>query len=125
VLHYRLAPGEQEQLLRVFAPDLSAWTSTPEGDKLLQLHHGRQGEPATAVAPAAPRAACRSSNRWTSLRLVSGTSCPAISLDRRRQAADDQRQLLFGLLGGVLILHNLIRFAYTAQHHPDLALYHA
>jgi 7TMR-DISM extracellular 2. len=43
-LHYRLEPGDQEQLLRIFAPDLSRLDLYAlDGDRLLrQLHHGRQ-----------------------------------------------------------------------------------
>src|SRR5690606_33891277 len=42
-LHYRLESGQQEQLLRVFAPDLSRLDLYAlDGDQLLrQMHHGR------------------------------------------------------------------------------------
>jgi len=134
-LHYRLEPGEQEQLLRVFAPDLSRLDLYAlDGDRLVrQLHHGRQ---AGNTSPT-----LRSSDHLLPLpnsplaldiylRLVSEHQLrPAISLEPAASAAADQtRPLLFGLLFGglvMLILHNLIRFLYTRSTTTlILALYH-
>ncbi|MBF8724021.1 hybrid sensor histidine kinase/response regulator [Pseudomonas guariconensis] len=134
-LHYRLEPGEQEQLLRIFAPDLSRLDFYAlDGEKLVrQLHHGRQ---AGNTSPT-----LRSSDHLLPLpnspnaleiyvRLVSEHQLrPAISLEPASSVAADQtRPLLFGLLFGglaMLILHNLIRFLYTRSSTTlILALYH-
>jgi hypothetical protein len=69
-LHYRLAPGDQEQLLRVFAPDLSGLDLYAlEGEQLLrQLHHGRRpAMPARPCVAATMYCPCPTAgNRWTS-----------------------------------------------------------
>lgn len=134
-LHYRLPPGEQEQLLRIFAPDLSRLDLYAlNGEHLLrQMHHGHQGDNSSR--------SLRSSDHLLPLpthaqpldiyvRLVSEHQLrPAISLEPAAAAAANQTQpLLFGLLFGclvMLILHNLIRFAYSrAVTCLVLALYH-
>ena len=135
-LHYRLEPGDQEQLLRVFAPDLSHLDLYAlDGDKLLrQLHHGRQagnngsptlrGSDHVLPLPNSPQALD------IYLRLVSEHQLrPAINLEPAAVAASNHSQpLLFGMLFGglvMLILHNLIRFLYTRSTTTlILALYH-
>ncbi len=135
-LHYRLAPGDQEQLLRVFAPDLSGLDLYAlEGEQLLrQLHHGRQAGNASPTLRGSDHVLPLPNSRQPLdiyLRLVSEHQLrPAISLESAAQAASDQRQpLLFGMLFGgliMLIMHNLIRFLYTRSSTTlILALYHA
>ena len=134
-LHYRLEPGEQEQLLRVFAPDLSGLDLYAlEGDQLLrQLHHGRQAGNASPTLRGSDHVLPLPNSKQPLdiyLRLVSEHQLrPAISLEPAAVAASDQRQpLLFGMLfGGLvkLILHNLIRFLYSRSNTTlILALYH-
>lgn len=134
-LHYRLAPGDQEQLLRVFAPDLSGLDLYAlEGEQLLrQLHHGRQAGNASPTLRGSDHVLPLPNSRQPLdiyLRLVSEHQLrPAISLESAAQAASDQRQpLLFGMLFGgliMLIMHNLIRFLYTRSSTTlILALYH-
>ncbi|MFG0401795.1 response regulator [Pseudomonas sp. zjy_11] len=135
-LHYRLAPGDQEQLLRVFAPDLSGLDLYAlEGEQLLrQLHHGRQAGNASPTLRGSDHVLPLPNSRQPLdiyLRLVSEHQLrPAISLEPAAEAASDQRQpLLFGMLFGgliMLIMHNLIRFLYThSSTSLILALYHA
>ena len=134
-LHYRLEPGDQEQLLRVFAPDLSGLDLYAlEGDKLLrQLHHGRQAGNASPTLRGSDHVLPLPNSRQPLdiyLRLVSEHQLrPAISLEPAAVAASDQTQpLLFGMLFGglvMLILHNLIRFLYGRSTTTlILALYH-
>ncbi len=134
-LHYRLEPGDQEQLLRVFAPDLSRLDLYAlDGDKLLrQLHHGRQTSDASPTLRGSDHILPLPHSSQpvdVYLRLVSEHQLrPAISLEPAAQAASDHsRELLLGmLLGGLvmLILHNLIRFIYTRSGASlYLALYH-
>ncbi|MFG0498876.1 response regulator [Pseudomonas sp. YQ_13] len=135
-LHYRLAPDDQEQLLRVFAPDLSGLDLYAlEGEQLLrQLHHGRQAGNASPTLRGSDHVLPLPNSRQPLdiyLRLVSEHQLrPAISLEPAAEAASDQRQpLLFGMLFGgliMLIMHNLIRFLYTRSSTTlILALYHA
>ncbi|MGE8061270.1 response regulator [Pseudomonas sp. NPDC089547] len=134
-LHYRLAPGDQEQLLRVFAPDLSGLDLYAlEGDKLLrQLHHGRLAGNASPTLRGSDHVLPLPNSQQPLdiyLRLVSEHQLrPAISLEPAAVAASDQSQpLLFGMLFGglvMLILHNLIRFLYSRSTTTlILALYH-
>ncbi|MFG0822286.1 response regulator [Pseudomonas sp. GLN_3] len=134
-LHYRLAPGDQEQLLRVFAPDLSGLDLYAlEGEQLLrQLHHGRQAGNASPTLRGSDHVLPLPNSRQPLdiyLRLASEHQLrPAISLEPAAEAASDQRQpLLFGMLFGgliMLIMHNLIRFLYTRSSTTlILALYH-
>ncbi|WP_336332898.1 hybrid sensor histidine kinase/response regulator [Pseudomonas putida] len=134
-LHYRLEPGDQEQLLRVFAPDLSGLDLYAlEGDKLLrQLHHGRQPGNASPTLRGSDHILPLPNSKQALdiyLRLVSEHQLrPAISLEPAAVAASDQSQpLLFGMLFGglvMLILHNLIRFLYSRSSTTlILALYH-
>ena len=134
-LHYRLQPGDQEQLLRVFAPDLSGLDLYAlEGDQLLrQLHHGRQAGNASPTLRGSDHVLPLPNSKQPLdiyLRLVSEHQLrPAISLEPAAEAASDQRQpLLFGMLFGglvMLIMHNLIRFLYSRSSTTlILALYH-
>ncbi len=134
-LHYRLAPGDQEQLLRVFAPDLSGLDLYAlEGEQLLrQLHHGRQTGNASPTLRGSDHVLPLPNSRQPLdiyLRLASEHQLrPAISLEPAAEAASDQRQpLWFGMLFGgliMLIMHNLIRFLYTRSSTTlILALYH-
>lgn len=134
-LHYRLDPSDQEQLVRIFAPDLSRLDLYAlEGGKLLrQLHHGRQGDGLSPTLRGRDHVLpLPHSNQPLDiyLRLVSEHQLrPAITVETTAHAAADQRQsLLFGLLFGglaMLILHNLIRFGYTRSSTTlVLALYH-
>jgi len=134
-LHYRLEPGDQEQLLRVFAPDLSGLDLYAlEGDQLLrQLHHGRQAGNASPTLRGSDHVLPLPNSKQPLdiyLRLVSEHQLrPAISLEPAAVAASDQSQpLLFGMLFGglvMLILHNLIRFLYSRSTTTlILALYH-
>ncbi|HDS1745930.1 MULTISPECIES: hybrid sensor histidine kinase/response regulator [Pseudomonas] len=134
-LHYRLEPGDQEQLLRVFAPDLSRLDLYAlDGDRLLrQLHHGRQAGNASTTLRGSDHVLPLPNSRKAVdiyLRLVSEHQLrPAISLEPAAVAASNHGQpLLFGMLFGglvMLILHNLIRFLYTRSSTTlILALYH-
>ncbi|MCX2887868.1 MULTISPECIES: hybrid sensor histidine kinase/response regulator [Pseudomonas] len=134
-LHYRLPPGDQEQLLRVFAPDLSGLDLYAlEGDHLLrQLHHGRQAGNASPTLRGSDHVLSLPNSKQPLdiyLRLVSEHQLrPAISLEPAAEAASDQGQpLLFGMLFGglvMLIMHNLIRFLYSRSSTTlILALYH-
>ncbi|WP_462401422.1 hybrid sensor histidine kinase/response regulator [Pseudomonas sp. Marseille-QA0332] len=134
-LHYRMQPGQQERLLRIFAPDLSHLDLYAlDGDRVVrQLHHGRTSEADSSALRSSDHVlALPNSTRVLDiyLRLVSEHQLrPAISLETATAAAADQRQpLLFGLLfGGLLMLiaHNLIRFFYSrAGVCLALALYH-
>ncbi|WP_110971372.1 hybrid sensor histidine kinase/response regulator [Pseudomonas huaxiensis] len=122
-LHYRLPPGQHEQVIRVFAPDLSRLDLyVLDGNNLLQQsHNGRRSDSGLLTLsssdhllslPASPVALD------VYLRLVSEHQLrPGISLLPAVEAAADQRRpLLFGLLFGclgMLALHNLTRFAYS------------
>ncbi|MBK5006725.1 response regulator [Pseudomonas sp. S32] len=135
-LHYRLEPGPQEQLLRVFAPDLSGLDLYAlQGDKLLrQLHHGRHAGTAQPTLRGSDHVLPLPNSTQPLdiyLRLVSEHQLrPAISLEPAAEAAASQHQpLLFGMLFGglvMLILHNLIRFIYSRSSTTlVLALYHS
>ena len=134
-LHYRLEPGEQEQLLRVFAPDLSGLDLYAlQGDKLIRhLHHGRQAGSANPTLRGSDHVLPLPNSKQgldIYLRLVSEHQLrPAISLEPAARAAANQTQpLLFGMLFGglvMLILHNLIRFIYSRSSTAlILAFYH-
>ncbi|MFJ4455206.1 response regulator [Pseudomonas sp. NPDC089392] len=134
-LHYHLQPGDQEQLLRVFAPDLSALDFYAlDGDKLLrQLHHGRLAGNASPTLRGSDHVLPLPNSKQPLdiyLRLVSEHQLrPAISLEPAAVAAAEQGQpLLFGMLFGglvMLIMHNLIRFLYSRSSTTlILALYH-
>jgi len=134
-LHYRLEPGQHEQLLRVFAPDLSRLDLYAlDGDRLVkQMHNGRPSAEAEATVRSSDHQLALPNSPHSLdiyLRLVSEHQLrPAISLEPATSVAADQRQsLLFGLLFGcllMLMLHNLIRFAYSRSSTSlALAAYH-
>lgn len=122
-LHYQLPPHQPEQVLRLFAPDLSRLDLyVLDGGKLTQqTHHGRQDDTGVlSLSLGDHLLAVPSSSQAQDvyLRLVSEHQLrPGISLVPAVEAAADQRQsLLFGLLFGclgMLIVHNLVRFAYS------------
>lgn len=120
-LHYRLMPSAHEQVIRLFAPDLSRYDLyTFAGDE--QLQHLRNGYDALADSPL-PRSgdlllpvSMSQAPVDIYLRLVTEHQVrPGIILEPAIQAAAHQGQtLLFGLLLGsmiMLILHNLARYA--------------
>lgn len=121
-LHYRLAPGSDQQLLRIFAPDLDKLDLyVLEGDALIS-----QRQTSSVLAPDEPFPT--STDRLLALpisqqpldiyvRMVSKHQLrPNITLETAMAAASDQRQpMLFGLLFGALFmlaLHNLLRYAH-------------
>ena len=122
-LHYRLPPGENEQLLRVFAPDLSSLDLyVLDGNVLLkQSLNGRVGDTSEPVLRSSDhllRLPNSAKPLDVYLRLVSEHQLrPDITLQPAAEAAADQREaVMFGLLFGcigMLILHNLARFAYS------------
>ena len=120
-LHYRLQPGEQEQLLRVFAPYLGFLDLyVVRGDELLA--HTRTGSrlpfasrplPSRDFLLPLPQA---KEPLELFLRLASEHALrPTVSLESAAaMAADESRPLLYGLLLGgfaMLALDNLVRFA--------------
>ncbi|MGE8186760.1 response regulator [Pseudomonas sp. NPDC086278] len=122
-LRFRLAPGKHEQLLRVFAPDLSHLNLyVLDGDTLIdQLNTGTGQPQADRPLPSSdymlplPQI---DKPLDVYLRLVSEHQLrPHITLQSAITSAADQSQmLLYGLLFGcigMLTLHNLIRYAYT------------
>ncbi|QVW23951.1 response regulator [Pseudomonas hormoni] len=122
-LRFRLSPGKHEQLLRVFAPDLSHLNLyVLDGDKLIdQLNTGTeqpQGErplPNSDFMLPLPQS---DKPLDVYLRLVSEHQMrPYITLQSAIMTAANQSQtLIYGLLFGcigMLVLHNLIRYAYT------------
>ena len=134
-LHYRLEPGQHEQLLRIFAPDLSRLDLYAlDGDQLIkQMHNGRPSENGHPSVRSSDHILALPNSAHTLdiyLRLVSEHQLrPAISLEPAVTVAADQRQaILFGLLFGcllMLMLHNLIRFAYSRSSTSlSLAAYH-
>lgn len=121
-LHYRLPPGTDQQLLRIYAPDLDKLDLyVLDGDNLI-----RQSRTTSTLAPGAPFPT--STDRLLALPISSSTLDvyvrmvsehqlrPNITLETAVTAASDQRQpMLFGLLFGaifMLALHSLIRYAY-------------
>ncbi|MNM62334.1 Signal transduction histidine-protein kinase BarA [compost metagenome] len=122
-LRFRLAPGKHEQLLRVFAPDLLQLNMyVLDGDKLIeQSSTGHKQPQADRPLPSSdfmlplPQI---DKPLDVYLRLVSEHQLrPFITLQSAVMAAASQNQtLIYGLLLGcigMLILHNLIRYAYT------------
>lgn len=122
-LHYRLLPGEHEQLLRIFAPDLANLDMyVLDGDKL--INHSRTGNniprdnqllPSTDFLLPLPQS---NAALDVYLRLVSEQKLrPNITLQSAISSAADERQpLLLGLFLGclaMLILQNVTRFTHT------------
>jgi signal transduction histidine kinase/DNA-binding response OmpR family regulator len=122
-LRFRLAPGKHEQLLRVFAPDLSRLNLyVLDGDKLIdQLNSGSEQPQAERPLPNSDfMLPLPQSDKPLDvyLRLASEHQMrPYITLQSAIMTAANQNQtLIYGLLFGcigMLILHNLIRYAYT------------
>lgn len=122
-LHHRLPASEQAQLLRIFAPYLAYLDLyVLHGDELLA--HTRTGSSLPfSSRPLASRDFLLPLPQADApldlyLRLASEHALrPAISLQSATaMAADDSRPLLFGLLFGcfgMLVVYNLVRFAYT------------
>ncbi len=122
-LHYRLPPGPHEQVLRIFAPDLSELEFyVLDGDTLVrQQRSGRDSlgvEPALANTDILLPVPISSHALDLYLRLASAHQLrPNVALLPAVTAAADQRQtLLMGLLFGclaMLVVHNLARYAYS------------
>lgn len=122
-LRFRLAPGKHEQMLKIFAPDLAHLNLfVLDGDRLIeQINSGADQPEAERPLPSSdyllplPQA---DKPLEIYLRLVSQHQMrPYITLQSAITTAANQTQtLIFGLLFGclsMLILHNLIRYAYT------------
>ena len=122
-LHYRMQPGEHEQLLRIFAPDLASLDLyVLNGENI--VNHSRTGND---VPP--QNQILRASDFMLPLpqsdvpldiylRLVSTQQLrPNITLESAiLSAADEREPFLFGLLFGslaMLIVQNLTRYAHT------------
>jgi CheY-like chemotaxis protein/signal transduction histidine kinase len=121
-LRYRLPPSAHEQLLTVFAPDLSHLDLyVLDGDRLVQQSRsGIDGATAPRLSSSSHLLPLPISQHPLDLylRLVSEHQLrPSISLEPAITAAADQRQpLLFGLLLGamaMLIFHNLTRYTFA------------
>nr|WP_178131820.1 hybrid sensor histidine kinase/response regulator [Pseudomonas sp. C2B4] len=122
-LRFRLAPGKHEQLLRVFAPDLLQLNMyVLNGDKLIDQSSTGNKQPQTErPLPSSDfMLPLPQSDKPLDvyLRLVSEHQLrPYITLQSAVMTAASQNQsLIYGLLlgcVGMLILHNLIRYAYT------------
>ncbi|EUB71823.1 multi-sensor hybrid histidine multi-kinase [Pseudomonas sp. GM41(2012)] len=122
-LRFRLAPGKHEQLLRVFAPDLSALNLyVLDGDTLIEQQNTGTGQPqAERPLPSSDFMLPLPQNEKpldVYLRLVSDHQLrPYITLQSAVMTAAHQNQtliygLLFGCLG-MLILYSLVRYAYS------------
>ncbi|TFB41841.1 hybrid sensor histidine kinase/response regulator [Pseudomonas sp. F01002] len=122
-LRFRLAPGKHEQLLRVFAPDLSHLNLyVLDGDTLIEQLNTGTGQPqAERPLPSSDFMLPLPQNEKpldVYLRLVSDHQLrPYITLQSAVMTAANQNQtLIYGLLFGciaMLILHSLVRYAYT------------
>ncbi|MGH8333798.1 MAG: 7TM diverse intracellular signaling domain-containing protein, partial [Pseudomonas sp.] len=122
-LRFRLAPGKHEQLLRVFAPDLSHLNLyVLDGDTLIEQLNTGTGQPqAERPLPSSDFMLPLPQNEKpldVYLRLVSDHQLrPHITLQSAVMIAANQNQtLIYGLLFGciaMLILHSLVRYAYT------------
>ncbi len=122
-LRFRLAPGKHEQLLRVFAPDLSHLNLyVLDGDTLIeQQNTGTRQPQAERPLPSSDFMLPLPQNEKpldVYLRLVSDHQLrPHITLQSAVMTAANQNQtLIFGMLFGciaMLILHSLVRYAYT------------
>ena len=122
-LRLRLAPQIHEQILRVFAPDLSRLDMYVVDDQQLinevsmgnALNHADKPLPSSDYLLPLPQS---SRTLDVYLRLVSEHQLrPHITLDTAVMlAANQSKPLLYGLLLGclsMLVLHNLTRFAFT------------
>lgn len=121
-VRFKLQPGKHEQVLRVFAPDLSHLNLyVLDGDMLVeQQSTGTRQPQAERPLPSSDFMLPMPQSQKpleVYLRLVSEHELrPYITLEPAVLAAADQTQtLIYGLLFGcllMLILHNLTRFAY-------------
>ncbi|SDZ09664.1 hybrid sensor histidine kinase/response regulator [Pseudomonas sp. NFIX28] len=122
-LRFKLQPGKHEQLLRIFAPDLSRLDMyVLDGDNLVeQLTSGTQQPQAERPLPSSDFMLPLPQSEKTLdvyVRLVSDHQLrPYITLQSAVMTAANQGQsvlygLLFGCMG-MLMLHNLVRYAYT------------
>ena len=122
-LRFRLAPGKHEQLLRVFAPDLSHLNLyVLDGDTLIEQLNTGTGQPqAERPLPSSDFMLPLPQNEKpldVYLRLASDHQLrPYITLQSAVMTAANQNQtliygLLFGCLG-MLILYSLVRYAYS------------
>ena len=123
-LRFKLQPGQHEQLLRIFAPDLSRLNLyVLDGDKLIAQQNAGTAHPQTDIPllPSSDLMLPLPQSQKTLdvyLRLVSDHQLrPYITLEAAVNSAANQSQtLIYGLLFGclaMLILHNLTRYAYT------------
>ncbi|KOY04414.1 hybrid sensor histidine kinase/response regulator [Pseudomonas nunensis] len=122
-LRFKLAPGKHEQLLRVFAPDLSHLNLyVLDGDTLVeQLNTGTQQPQVDRPLPSSDFMLPLPQSDKTLdvyVRLVSEHQLrPYITLQSAVMTAANQNlTLIYGLLFGclaMLILHNIVRYAYT------------
>ncbi|WMN18454.1 MULTISPECIES: hybrid sensor histidine kinase/response regulator [Pseudomonas] len=122
-LRFKLQPGTHEQILRIFAPDLSHLNLyVLDGDQLIEQVNTGSSQPQTEKPlPSSDFALPLPQSDKTLdvyVRLVSEHELrPYITLQSAVMAAASQGQtLVYGLLFGclaMLILHNLTRFAYT------------
>ncbi|MCX2897166.1 hybrid sensor histidine kinase/response regulator [Pseudomonas mandelii] len=122
-LRFKLTPGKHEQVLKVFAPDLAQLNLyVLDGDKLLDQTHAGSDQPQDErpLASSDVLLPLPQSDKPLDvyLRLVSEHQMrPHITLQSAITTAANQTQtLIYGLLFGciaMLILHNLIRYAYT------------
>ncbi|WP_223506280.1 hybrid sensor histidine kinase/response regulator [Pseudomonas sp. GL-RE-29] len=122
-LRFRLAPGKHEQLLRVFAPDLLHFNMyVLDGDKLIEQSNTGNRQPLVdRPLPSSDFMVPLPQSDKTLdvyLRLVSEHQLrPYITLQSAVMTAANQHQtLIYGLLLGsigMLILHNLVRYAYS------------
>jgi CheY-like chemotaxis protein/signal transduction histidine kinase len=121
-LHYRLPPLPDQQLLRIYAPDLAQLDLyVLDGDSLLRQSSTsktlRLDEPFPTSTDRLLALPISQKPLDVYVRLMSEHQLrPNITLEAAPAAAGDQRQpMLFGLLLGalfMLMLHNLIRYAY-------------
>jgi len=121
-LHYRLPPLPDQQLLRIYAPDLAQLDLyVLDGDNLLRQSSTsktlRLDEPFPTSTDRLLALPISQKPLDVYVRLMSEHQLrPSITLEAAPAAAGDQRQpMLFGLLLGalfMLMLHNLIRYAY-------------
>ncbi len=125
-LRFKLSPDRHEQVLRIFAPDLSRLDLfVLDGEKLVEKIQTGTDRPQTErPLPSHDFLLPLPQSRNpldVYVRLVSDYQLrPSISLVPAVEAAADQRMpMLYGLLFGclaMLIVHNLTRYAYSRSH---------
>ena len=122
-VRFKLHPGQHEQLLRIFAPDLSQLNLYVfDGDRLIEQTNSGTAQPQTLKPLPSSDFMLPLPQSQKPLdvyvRLVSDHQLrPYITLQSAVMSAANQSQtLIYGLLFGclaMLILHNLTRYAYT------------